>query len=50
VIIKAYIVIREVYRLGFNNAPKLIIELLTNYNFIALDYIKVFYLYYLVKY
>ena len=43
-------VIREVYRLGFNNTSKLIIELLTNYNFIALDYIKVFYLYSLVKY
>jgi hypothetical protein len=30
--------------------PKLIIELLTDYNFVALDYIKVFYLFYLVKY
>jgi len=30
--------------------PKLIVELLINYNFVALDYIKVFYLCYLVKY
>ena len=36
--------------LGFNNTPELIIELLTNYNFITLDYIKVFYPYSLVKY
>ena len=49
-ITKAYIIIREVYRLGFNDAPELIVELLTNYNFIALDYIKVFYPYSLVKY
>jgi len=48
-IIKACTVIREVYRLGFNNAPELIVELLTNYNFITLDYIKVFCLCYLVK-
>ena len=38
------------YRLGFNNTPKLIVELLTDYNFITLDYTKVFCLYYLVKY
>ena len=42
---KAYIVVREVYRLGFNNMLKLIIELLTDYNIIILDYIKVFCLY-----
>ena len=47
---KAYIVIKEVYRLGLNNVPGLIIKLLTNYNFITLDYTKVFCPYYLVKY
>ena len=47
---KAYIVVKEVYRLGFNDVPELIVELLTDYNFVILNYIKVFYLCYLVKY